>query len=152
VRTRAFNHAGPGQADTYVVGTLTRQIAEAEAAGDRQVVLRTGNPDARRDFTDVRDVVAAYRVAIEMDPGIYNVASERSVSVTELVEIARGCTELEVSHEVDAARVRSHDVPEVRGSARKLRDAGGWQPEIPLEQTIADALAHWRRALAAARA
>ena len=75
VRTRAFNHAGPGQSDEYVVGTLTRQVAEAEAAGAEEVVLRTGNPDSRRDFTDVRDVVRAYAAAVELEPGIYNVAA-----------------------------------------------------------------------------
>jgi len=152
VRTRAFNHAGPGQSDTYVVGTLTRQIAEAEAAGERHVALRTGSPDSRRDFTDVRDVVAAYSVAIGLEPGVYNVASERAVAVRDLVEIASSHTELEVSHEVDPERVRPHDVPEVRGCARKLRDAGGWEPTLTLDRTIADALDHWRRVLAAARA
>ena len=65
---RAFNHAGPGQSDEYVVGTLTRQVAEAEAAGAAEVVLRTGNPDSARDFTDVRDVVRAYVAAAELEP------------------------------------------------------------------------------------
>jgi GDP-4-dehydro-6-deoxy-D-mannose reductase len=152
VRTRAFNHAGPGQSDTYVIGTLTRQIAEAEATGDDNVVLRTGNPASRRDFTDVRDVAAGYLAAVELDPGVYNVASERAASVRELVEAAAGSTELEVAHEIDPERVRDHDVPEIRGSAKKLRDASGWQPRLPLDQTIADALTHWRRVLAAARA
>ena len=152
VRARAFNHAGPGQSDDYVIGTITRQIAEAEAAGEAGVVLRTGNPDSGRDFTDVRDVVAAYTLAIEAEPGAYNVASERAVTVRELVDIARGQTEISIRHEVDPARVRSHDTPEVRGSAEKLRDATGWRPEIPLERTVADALEHWRRALRAAPA
>jgi GDP-4-dehydro-6-deoxy-D-mannose reductase len=148
VRTRAFNHAGPGQSDTYVVGTLTRQVAEAEAARQRQVTLHTGNPDSARDFTDVRDVVAAYRLAIDLEPGAYNVASERAVAVRDLIEAVRGQTELEVRHEIDQARVRSHDVPEVRGSAARLREATGWRPQIPLDQTVSDALAHWRRSLA----
>ncbi len=145
VRTRAFNHAGPGQSDTYVVGTLTRQVAEAEAAGRGEVTLRTGNPDSARDFTDVRDVVAAYALAIDLEPGAYNVASERAVAVSELIEIVRAQTRLDVRHEVDEQRVRSHDVPEVRGSAAKLREATGWRPQVPLEQTVSDALAHWRR-------
>jgi GDP-4-dehydro-6-deoxy-D-mannose reductase len=148
VRTRAFNHAGPGQSDTYVVGTLTRQVVEAEAAGQSEVALHTGNPDSARDFTDVRDVVAAYELAVDLDPGVYNVASEHAVAVRELIEIVRRQTQLGVQHVVDEARVRSHDVPEVRGSAAKLREATGWQPQIPLEQTISDALAHWRRFLA----
>jgi GDP-4-dehydro-6-deoxy-D-mannose reductase len=147
VRTRAFNHAGPGQSETYVIGTLTRQVAEAEAAGEDEVTLRTGNADSARDFTDVRDVVAAYGLAIDLEPGAYNVASERAVAVSGLIEVVGGLTELGVRHVIDEARVRSHDVAEVRGSAAKLREATGWQPQIPLEQTISDALAHWRRVL-----
>ena len=80
VRTRAFNHAGPGQSDDYVVGTLTRQVAEAEAAGTAEVVLRTGNPDSARDFTDVRDVVRAYRAAAELPAGVYNLCSGRATA------------------------------------------------------------------------
>ena len=152
VRTRAFNHAGPGQSDDYVIGTITRQIAEAEAAGEREVVLRTGNPDSARDFTDVRDVVAAYALAIDAPADVYNVASERAVTVRELVEIARSQTAIGIRHEVDPARVRGHDVLEVRGAAEKLRRATGWKPQIPLERTLADALEHWRRALRAAPA
>ena len=152
VRTRAFNHAGPGQTDTYVIGTITRQVAEAEAAGEREVVLRTGNPDSARDFTDVRDVVGAYSLAIDAPPGAYNIASERAVTVRELVDIARGQTAIGIRHEVDQARIRGHDVREVRGDATKLHRATGWQPEIPLERTLADALEHWRRALRAAPA
>jgi GDP-4-dehydro-6-deoxy-D-mannose reductase len=152
VRTRAFNHAGPGQSDDYVIGTITRQIAEAEAAGEREVVLRTGNPESARDFTDVRDVVAAYALAIDAPRGVYNVASGRAVTVRELVETAQRETDIGIRHEVDQARIRRHDVREVRGEAAKLRKATGWQPEIPLERTIADALEHWRRALRAAPA
>jgi GDP-4-dehydro-6-deoxy-D-mannose reductase len=148
VRARAFNHAGPGQSDTYVVGTITRQVAEAEASGEREVTLRTGNPDSARDFTDVRDVVAAYDLAIDLEPGAYNVASGRAVAVSELIEVVRGQTELEVNHVVDDARVRSNDVREVRGSAAKLHEATGWEPQVALEQTVSDALAHWRSSLA----
>jgi GDP-4-dehydro-6-deoxy-D-mannose reductase len=150
VRTRAFNHAGPGQSDSYVIGTLTRQVAEAEATDRQELVLKTGNADSRRDFTDVRDVVAAYLAAIELEPGVYNVASGRAVAVGELVEVARGLTGLDVTHVVDPERVRAHDVPEIRGSAGKLSDASGWAPKIPLTQTVGDALAEWRRAVAAA--
>jgi len=148
VRTRAFNHAGPGQSDDYVLGTLTRQVAAAEVAGEDSVVIHTGSPESARDFTDVRDVVRAYDAAIELDSGAYNVASECSVSVNDLIEAIRGQTELDVRHEVDADRVRHHDVREIRGSAARLREATGWQPEIPLERTIADAIAWWRDELA----
>jgi GDP-4-dehydro-6-deoxy-D-mannose reductase len=144
-RPRAFNHAGPGQSQEYVVGTLTRQVAEAEAAGAAEVVLKTGNPDSARDFTDVRDVARAYVAAAELLPGVYNVCSGRATSVRELVELVRGATELSVRHEVEPRRVRAHDVREVRGSAERLRAACGWEPAIPLERTVADALEAWRK-------
>jgi GDP-4-dehydro-6-deoxy-D-mannose reductase len=149
VRTRAFNHAGPGQGAEYVIGTLTRQVAEAEAAGASAVVLRTGNPDSARDFTDVRDVVRAYRAAAELPAGVYNVCSGRATSVRDLVELVSRVSTLPVSHEVDPERVRAHDVPELRGSAERLRAASGWRPAIPLERTVADALEAWRRELGA---
>jgi GDP-4-dehydro-6-deoxy-D-mannose reductase len=151
VRLRPFNHTGPGQSDDYVVGTLTRQVAEAEAAGQSEAVVRTGNPDSARDFSDVRDVVRAYVAAAGLDPGVYNVASGRAVSVRELIELVRAAARIPVRHEIDPARVRAHDVPEVRASADRLRAATGWTPEIPLEQTVADALEAWRAALGAAR-
>ena len=147
VRLRPFNHTGPGQTDDYVVGTLTRQVAEAEAAGREEALVRTGNPDSARDFSDVRDVARAYVAAATLDSGVYNVASGRAVSVHELIELVRAAARIPVRHEVDPARVRAHDVPEVRGSAERLRAATGWRPEIPLEQTVADALEAWRREL-----
>jgi GDP-4-dehydro-6-deoxy-D-mannose reductase len=147
VRMRPFNHAGPGQSDDYVVGTLTRQAAEAELAGHGEAMLRTGNPDSARDFTDVRDVTRAYVAAASAESGSFNVASGQALTVRELIELVRAAARLPVRHEIDPARVRAHDVPEVRGSAQRLRATTGWQPEIPLEQTVADALEHWRERL-----
>jgi GDP-4-dehydro-6-deoxy-D-mannose reductase len=149
VRMRPFNHAGPGQSDAYVIGTLTRQVAEAEAAGRDEAVLRTGNPESARDFTDVRDVVRAYVAAAAVGAGVFNVASGQAVTVRELIELVRAAARLPVRHEVEQARVRAHDVPEVRGSAERLRAATGWRPEIPLERTVADALDAWREKLGA---
>jgi GDP-4-dehydro-6-deoxy-D-mannose reductase len=147
VRVRAFNHAGPGQSDEYVVGTLTRQVAEAELAGASEVVLRTGNPDSARDFTDVRDVVRAYTAATEIEPGAYNVCSGSAVTVRELIELVSAASSIPVRHEIDPERVRAHDVPEIRGSAERLRAATGWTPAFPLERTVADAIDAWRASL-----
>lgn len=149
VRTRSFNHAGPGQSDEYVVGTLTRQVAEAELAGGSEAVLRVGNLEAARDFTDVRDVVRAYAAMVELPAGAYNVCSGRSVSIAEVVELLGRVSKVAVRAEVDPERLRTHEVPEIRGSASRLQEATGWEPEIPLEQTLADALAAWRERLAA---
>jgi GDP-4-dehydro-6-deoxy-D-mannose reductase len=144
VRVRAFNQAGPGQSDEYVVGTIARQVARVKAGVGDDAVIRTGNPESARDFTDVRDTVRAYVAASELPAGVYNVCSGRATRVSTLVEMAARAAGVELRHEIDPERVRSHDVPEVRGSAERLAGASGWQPEIPLEQTIADAIDYWR--------
>jgi GDP-4-dehydro-6-deoxy-D-mannose reductase len=147
VRVRAFNQAGPGQSDVYVVGAITRQVAAAEAAGADEAVVLTGNPDSARDFTDVRDTVRAYATASELPAGVYNACSGRATSVRALVELAARAARVAVRHEVDTERLRRYDVPEVRGSAERLAAACGWEPQIPLEQTVADAIDYWRARL-----
>jgi GDP-4-dehydro-6-deoxy-D-mannose reductase len=147
VRLRPFNHTGPGQGEDFVVGTLTRQVAEAEASGTPECVLRTGNVDSARDFTDVRDVVRAYVAAAGLQGGVWNVASGRSTTVRELIELVRKVACIPVRHEIDPAKVRPSDVPEIRGTAERLREATGWEPEIPLERTVEDALNDWRARL-----
>lgn len=137
---RAFNQAGPGQSTDYVVGTIAEQIASAEARGDAEAVVETGNPDSKRDFIDVRDSARAYVAAAGAAPGTYNVCSGDAVSVRELVELAAEAARVPVRHEVRPGRVRSHDVPEVRGSAARLEEETGWRPSIPLAQTVADAI------------
>jgi GDP-4-dehydro-6-deoxy-D-mannose reductase len=149
VRMRPFNHAGPGQSDHYVLGSIARQVAEAEIAGAEECVLRTGNPDIARDFTDVRDVVRAYVEAAAVGSGAFNVCSGSAVSITELVALAASCTEIPVRHEVDDSRRRSADTPILYGSPERLRAATGWTPEIPLEQTLRDARDLWRERLGA---
>jgi GDP-4-dehydro-6-deoxy-D-mannose reductase len=147
VRVRAFNQAGPGQSDMFVVGTITRQVAQALASGAGEVIIRTGNPDSARDFTDVRDTVRAYISAGELPAGVYNACSGRATSVRSLVELAGRAAGAEVRHEIDTESVRGHDVPEVRGSAERLAAATGWRPEVPLEQTVRDAIDYWRERL-----
>ena len=144
VRLRTFNQAGPGQSDEYVVGTIAKQIAAAEVAGAPSAVVETGNPDSKRDFTDVRDAVRAYAMAAEVSPGAYNVCSGKAVSVRDLVGVAADSARIPLEHRVRTARVRQHDVPEIRGSARLLTEQTAWAPRIPLEQTLADAIDAWR--------
>ena len=136
VIARAFNHAGPGQEPIYAIASFAKQAA----AGD---VIVTGNPDTRRDYTDVRDVVRAYRLLAEHgEPGeAYNVCSGETASAGELVALL-GARE----HRVDPSLVRAHEVMEIRGSAEKLRAATGWAPEIPLADTLRDTVQAWRDA------
>jgi len=150
IRTRSFNQAGPGQSELYVLGTLTRQVAEAEARGDDVAAIRLGNIDSKRDFTDVRDVARAYAdlVDAEASPGAYNLCSGQAVSVRDLLDLLGRAAPIEVRHEIDPERVRAHDVPEIRGSAERIRAEAGWAPKIPLEKTVADALESWRERLA----
>ena len=147
VRMRAFNQAGPGQSDVYVVSTVARQVAEAEAAGASEAVIRTGNPDSARDFTDVRDTVRAYAEGAALPAGAYNVCCGEATTVRAIVELAGRVGGMGIRHEVGTERVRAHDVPEVRGSAERLAAASGWRPEIPLERTVGDAIAYWRERL-----
>jgi GDP-4-dehydro-6-deoxy-D-mannose reductase len=153
IRARAFNHAGPGQEPTYAIASFARQVAGALEAGDDPVRIVTGNPETRRDYTDVRDVVRAYRLLAERaEPGVYNVCSGRSASATELVAALAAAAGVDIEHEVDPALMRRHEVVELRGSFEALRAATGWEPQIPLEATLADTLAWWRQELRAGRA
>lgn len=149
---RPFNHAGPGQQPIFIVSSLAQQAAEARLGGATSVRIVTGNPDARRDFTDVRDVVRAYRLLARPDvtPDVYNISSGVSVSAAENVQtVAALLAPIEVKHVVDPSRVRANDVMDSRGSHARLTQATGWRPEIPLRQTIADAIADWEAALSA---
>jgi len=153
VRTRSFNHAGPGQSSAYVVASLTRQVAAGLRAGASPVPVVSGNPDAMRDFTDVRDVVRAYRLLAERAaPDAYNVCSGRTASVRDLLESLRAVAGVEIEHVVDPALVRAHEVMEIRGSHERLTAATGWEPEIPRERTLADTVAWWTAALDSAQA
>jgi GDP-4-dehydro-6-deoxy-D-mannose reductase len=145
IRTRAFNHFGPGQSDQYVVAAFARQIADAERAGARAVTVRTGNLDARRDFTDVRDVVRAYALLLDgAEAGTYNVCSGISRSAADILAALAQESQLDVQHETDPDRLRKHEVMDIRGSHDKLTNATGWKPEIAFEQTVRDTLDWWR--------
>jgi GDP-4-dehydro-6-deoxy-D-mannose reductase len=151
-RARPFNHAGPGQLPIFIVSSLAEQAARARLNGERSLRIVTGNPHTRRDFTDVRDIVEAYRLmaSVELTPGAYNVATGHSVSATDHVELVRELiAPIEVEHIVDPARIRAHEVMDHRGSAQRLTDATGWRPQIPLRQTIADTITWWERELSA---
>lgn len=153
IRARPFNHAGPGQQPTYAIASFARQMAGALEAGEEPARIVTGNPDTRRDYTDVRDVVRAYRLLAERaEPGIYNVCSGRTASAAELVAMLAEVTGARAEHEVNQALLRPHEVMELRGANDALVAATGWEPEIPLARTLADTVAWWREELRAGRA
>ncbi len=152
VRARPFNHAGPGQLPIFILSSLAQQAAQARIAGAARITIVTGNPDTRRDFTDVRDVVRAYRLlAAGGHDGVYNVSSGHSVSAADQVTLlAELVAPIEVEHTVDPARVRAHEVMDLRGTHDRLTRDTGWEPEIPLRQTMADTIDWWERELAGA--
>jgi GDP-4-dehydro-6-deoxy-D-mannose reductase len=150
-RPRAFIHSGPGQPAIYALASFSRQVAAGLEAGDDPIRIVTGNPDARRDFTDVRDVVRAYR-ALAGEVGVFNVCSGRSASAAELIAALGHAAGVAIDHVVDPKLVRAHEVMDMRGSAARLHAATGWAPEIPLETTLADSVAWWRAEIRAGRA
>ncbi len=150
IRARPFNHVGPGQSDDFVVSALARRMVEAELRGSGAV--QVGNLAASRDFTDVRDVVRAYRLlALNGVAGeVYNVCSGHAVTIASLAETMAGLLAYHVTLVEDPALFRPVDVPVVVGSASKLMDVTGWKPEIPLATTLLDVLEYWRREIAGA--
>ncbi len=149
VRVRAFNHTGPGQSSRFVASAFARQVAEIEA-GLREPVVKVGNLEARRDFTDVRDVVRAYHLALEKGAAgeVYNVGSGRSVPVQHILDWLVEASRVAVEVRLDPARLRPADVPEVRADTARLRAATGWEPRIPLETTVLELLDWWRAEVA----
>jgi GDP-4-dehydro-6-deoxy-D-mannose reductase len=145
VVTRAFNMIGPGQSPEFVVSDFARQIAEAEA-GKREAVIRVGNLEARRDFSDVRDLVGAYWMLVRRGtPGeAYNVCGGRDHSIAQVLEMLLSMADADIRVEVDQARLRKSDIPVLRGDNGKMRELVGWVPDRPLEETLKDVLDWWR--------
>ena len=147
IRSRAFNLTGPGESPGFVTSSFAQQIARIEA-GLQTPALNVGNLGAVRDFTDVRDAVRAYRLLGELgQPGeVYNVCSGTGTDIRQLLDGLIGLShnqEIWVAH--DPARLQPADVPVQIGSAARLRQATGWQAEIPLRQTLQDVLDSWRQ-------
>jgi GDP-4-dehydro-6-deoxy-D-mannose reductase len=150
VRARPFSHSGPGQLPIFILSSIARQAAEGLIKADGRILIATGNPDTRRDFTDVRDVVRAYRLLAERArPGVYNVSSGRSISITEQVSlVGELVAPVQVEHVVDPERVRTNEVMDLRGAHDRLTTATGWEPEITFQQTLSDTIEWWTTELA----
>lgn len=142
---RAFNHIGPNQLPLFVVADFCKQVAEIEA-GNREPVMKVGNLSAKRDFTDVRDVVRAY--ALLMKSGCagetYNIGSGHAIAIEDILKQILDHSSVEIRVEVDPERLRPVDVPIIEADTTKVYEATGWKPEISLEQTIRETLDYWR--------
>lgn len=142
---RAFNHVGPNQAPLFVVADFCKQAAEIEA-GKREAVIRVGNLAAKRDFTDVRDVVRAYCLLIEKGVAgeTYNIGSGRAVAIEDILNMILEYARADIRVETDPTKFRPVDVPVIEADVRKIQQLTGWKPEITLEQTVRDTLDYWR--------
>ena len=140
VRARPFNHLGPGQTDRFVAPALAGRVAANERSGEQ--VVKVGNPSPERDFTDVRDVVRAYRLMVAHGRAgeVYNVCSGTAVAVQSLAEQLIAMATVPMRLEADPDLQRPVDIPVLRGDASRLRRDTGWAPEIPLATTLQDLL------------
>jgi GDP-4-dehydro-6-deoxy-D-mannose reductase len=145
VIVRAFSHIGPGQTDTFVVPGFCKQIAEIEAKGN-DGVIRVGNLEAKRDITDVCDVVRAYRLLADKGRSgeIYNVGSGKAVSIGEILDMLIGLSKAKITVEQDPARMRPSDTPVIEADVSKLKACTGWTAEVLLEETLRSVLEEWR--------
>ena len=148
VRVRAFNHIGPGQSPQFVVSDFCKQIAMLEKS-DGPYVMKVGNLAAKRDFTDVRDVVRAYYMLCNTGKKgqAYNVGSGVSVSIQNILDTIIGLSEKEIVVEIDQEKFRPVDVPIIEADISKLINDTGWRPQICLEDTIKETLEYWRESI-----
>lgn len=145
VRTRGFNHEGPRRGPVFVASDFAKQIADIEK-GRKKPVLSVGNLEAQRDFTDVRDMVRAYVLALEKcEPGeVYNICSGQAWTIQKVLDHLLGMTSEKIEVRQDPARLRPSDVQILLGDNSKFVKATGWQPTIPFDQTLKDMLEYWR--------
>ncbi|MFZ2053917.1 MAG: GDP-mannose 4,6-dehydratase [Candidatus Aminicenantales bacterium] len=145
VRTRGFNHTGPRRGEVFVTSSFAKQIAEIEKK-KKEPVIRVGNLDSQRDFSDVRDIVEAYWLSLEKgEPGeVYNIGSGFARTMREVLDILLSLSRGDVRIEVDPKRLRPSDVPILLADSSKFVSLTGWKPRIPFEQTLRDLLDYWR--------
>lgn len=145
VMVRAFNHIGPGQAPLFVVSDFCKQVAEIEK-GLREPVMKVGNLAAKRDFTDVRDVVKAYVKLVQLGKAgeTYNVGRGNAREIREILDMIVSMSSVQITVETDPNKIRPVDVPIIEADITKLTQLTGWIPQIPLKQTIQETLDYWR--------
>lgn len=148
ITVRAFNHSGAGQSETFVISDFCKQIAEIEK-GLKVPEICTGNLSAKRDFTDVRDIVKAYRLLGEkgVSGKTYNVGRGKAVSIEYILNTAMGFSEVPITHKTDPNRLRASDIPVIEPDISEIFNDTGWKAEISIEKTISDTLDYWREKL-----
>jgi GDP-4-dehydro-6-deoxy-D-mannose reductase len=142
---RAFNHVGPRQDPYFAASGFARRIADIEF-GRWEAEIAVGNLNARRDITDVRDTVRAYRLILQhgVKGRAYNVCSGRAISIGDLLDMLLARARVSIRVRVDTTRYRPHDIPLVVGDHTRISTELGWRAEIPLERTLDDLLEFWR--------
>lgn len=145
ISVRAFNHIGPGQSEAFALSGFCKQAAMIEA-GLCPPVIKAGNLDAKRDFTDVRDIVEAYRMLAEKGQvgSTYNVGSGKAVALKDALSMILSLSTADITVEQDPSRMRPSDVPVMEADVSRLSALTGWRPRIPLETTLSDMLEYWR--------
>lgn len=145
IRTRAFNHSGPRRGHVFVTSNFAMQIAMIEK-GKQPPEIHVGDLTARRDFSDVRDVVRGYWLSLEKgEPGeVYNISSGRAYQIKEVLDILLSYSKVNVKIVQDPERMRPSDVLLLIGDSTKFRERTGWTPTIPFEKTLKDLLDWWR--------
>lgn len=146
VRVRPFNHVGPRQAPQFVVASFASQIADIEK-GKQKPVLTVGNLDAKRDFTDVRDMVKAYIAILEKGKfgEVYNIGSGKSHRIKDILDMLISLSTVEISVELDPGKLRPSDIPDIYSNNAKIEAVTSWRPEIKLEDTLKDTLDYYRK-------
>jgi GDP-4-dehydro-6-deoxy-D-mannose reductase len=147
VISRSFIHTGPGQKPLFVCSDFAKQIVEIE--NGKENVISVGNIDVRRDFTDVRDIVKAYLLALEKCDfnNVYNICSGKIYSIKDILDILLNMADEHIEVRVDQSKLRGNDIMVLAGDNTKFVNATGWKPEIPIEQTLKDLLDYWRNEL-----
>jgi GDP-4-dehydro-6-deoxy-D-mannose reductase len=145
IRTRGFNHTGPRRGEVFICSNFAKQIVEIEKE-KREPVIHVGNLEAKRDFTDVRDMVRAYWLSLEKgEQGeVYNLGTGKTYSMQEILDMLLDISQVDVKIEVDPNRLRPSDVPVLLSDSSKFRKLTGWEPLIPFRQSLQDLLEYWR--------
>ena len=143
---RAFNHIGPNQTPMFVVADFCKQVADIEK-GEKEPVMYVGNLSAKRDFTDVRDVVKAYALLVQKGKRgeTYNVGTGHALAIQEILDMIVSMSDKQIEVKVDPNKLRPVDVPIIEPDITKINGCTGWKPEIDIKQTLQQTLDYWRK-------